>query len=154
MGTMTVLNQTMIPEQKLLYELITLMKTDTCVDGRKLFHNSILNVMKDLTTKIERKKLENSMNVVQHTAADELLSIIKQVHKTSIDPMPEENDENEELEYDDNEPVDEDEIMVDERTPLDNLADWSKVAGLNQKQSWALLNCFQSHLSLEMYSMD
>ena len=61
------------------------------------------------------------------TAADEYLSIINQVHKTSIDPVPEEHDDDNPM-FDTNDTVDEDELMADVRGG-DNSEDFKKERG-------------------------
>ena len=73
--------------------------------------------MKDLTIKIERKKLENAMNIVPHTAADGILSIIEDVNRKSVNPVPEKNDNNKQIDVsiDETIPIDEDELMMEER---------------------------------------
>ena len=127
-GYQTSVEPSMIPERKLLYEMIRLLQTDTYISGRKMSH-TIHSIMKDLTTKIEMKKLENAMNVVPHTpAADGLLSIIEDVNRMSINPVPEENDDDEQIAVSTYEtiPIDEDELMMEECNKNVDRTDWRK----------------------------
>ena len=100
----------MIPEKKLIYEIIKLMKTHIFQPQCRMSLSQ--SNCKKVTTKVTQKKVEHNMHYNgPPTTAGNFLTFIDQVHVSSIDPVPKELNNNVPILDSNDDAVDEDKLL-------------------------------------------
>ena len=75
----------MTPEKRVIYEIMTLMKSETEDSNRQLHKSYVVErVDSKITTELKRTKLEGQINDCPATSADDMLKTLDQIYEESI----------------------------------------------------------------------